>query len=140
MSKSNEIVTVRTFPVPRWELWKLWSNPEILAKWWGPKGFTNEFHTFEFRNGGDWKLTMRGPDGTEFPNTMLFGEILEFDSISVIHSGQPHFRAEVSFRDAGHGTEITFRMIFASPEIRDEVAKIAVHSNEEMFDRLEMFC
>ena len=38
-------------------------QPDQLARWWGPKGFTNTFERFEFEPGGRWVFVMRGPDG-----------------------------------------------------------------------------
>ena len=42
-------------------------NPTRLARWWGPNGFSNTFHPFEFRDGGSWLFTMHGPDGQDHP-------------------------------------------------------------------------
>ncbi len=54
MSKSieameNELVTSREFQAPRELVFEAWANPEHLARWWGPKGFTNTFKSFDFR-------------------------------------------------------------------------------------------
>lgn len=41
-------------------------DPQRLARWWGPDGFTNQIDIFEFRPGGRWVFTMVGPDGTAY--------------------------------------------------------------------------
>lgn len=50
------------------EIFAAMSDASRIAKWWGPEGFTNTIHEFEFRPGGKWLLTMHGPDGTNYPN------------------------------------------------------------------------
>ena len=41
-------------------------DPQRVARWWGPDGFSNTIHRFDFEPGGSWLLTMHGPDGTDF--------------------------------------------------------------------------
>ncbi len=52
----REITYVRVFNAPRAMVWSARSNPEHLAQWWGPDGFTNTFHEFDFRPGGHWRF------------------------------------------------------------------------------------
>jgi uncharacterized protein YndB with AHSA1/START domain len=46
-------------------LFALWSEPEEIARWWGPEGFTCPHYDMDVRPGGRWRTTMRRPDGTE---------------------------------------------------------------------------
>ena len=46
-------------------LFEIWTEPEQLAKWWGPEGFTIPKYTMDVRPGGRWRTTMHRPDGTE---------------------------------------------------------------------------
>ena len=41
------------------------NDPARVARWWGPDGFGNTMHQFDFRPGGTWLLTMHEPDGTD---------------------------------------------------------------------------
>ncbi|EMO29454.1 toxin-antitoxin system, toxin component domain protein [Leptospira interrogans serovar Bataviae str. HAI135] len=50
----------------------MWTEPEHVIHWWGPKGFTNTFETMDVRPGGIWKFIMHGPDGTDYPNLIVF--------------------------------------------------------------------
>lgn len=52
------------------------SDPVRIAKWWGPAGFTNRIHQFEFKPGGKWLLTMHGPDGKDYPNESRFTRVI----------------------------------------------------------------
>ncbi len=65
-------------------------DPERLARWWGPDGFSNTFHTFEFRNGGSWQFTMHGSDGASYPNQSEFLEIVPNSTIRLKHINLPH--------------------------------------------------
>jgi uncharacterized protein YndB with AHSA1/START domain len=75
-SSAGEIITSRAFPVSRDELFQAFSDPARLAQWWGPEGFTNTFHEFDFRVGGVWRFTMHGPDGAAYAMDKQFAEIV----------------------------------------------------------------
>ncbi len=61
----HTLVIEREFDAPRELLWKVWTEPDEVAKWWGPEGFTTPRDTIEIdlRPGGACKMTMVGPDG-----------------------------------------------------------------------------
>ncbi len=67
MNGSDFIVT-RTFDAPREQVYKAWTDPEEIKKWWGPKHFTAPFARIDLREGGKYLLAMRGPDGKDFWN------------------------------------------------------------------------
>ncbi len=75
-TSTREIVTTRLFDAPPERVFEAWSRAEHLERWWGPRGFTTTTHAFDFRPGGTWKLTMHGPDGTDFPNRIVYDEIV----------------------------------------------------------------
>ena len=58
-----------------------------VARWWGPVGFSSTIHAFDFQPGGDWRLTLHGPDGTDYPNHNRFARI-EPDRLLVIDHGR----------------------------------------------------
>lgn len=66
----------RRFSAPRELVFKLWTDPAHLAKWWGPKGFTNPVCEFDARPGGRIYIDMTGPDGTVYPMHGTVEEIL----------------------------------------------------------------
>jgi uncharacterized protein YndB with AHSA1/START domain len=63
----------RTFDAPLERVWKAWTEPEHIQKWWGPKGFTSPAAKVDFREGGKYLYCMRGPAGTEFDKDMWSG-------------------------------------------------------------------
>jgi uncharacterized protein YndB with AHSA1/START domain len=122
-----ELVTTRVFDAPRALVFEAWTSAEHLGQWWGPRGFTTKTHEFDFRVGGTWRLTMIGPDGREYPNRVVYQEIVRPSRIVYAHHGDGdavHFRASATFEDAGAGkTRVTMRAIFASKAERDQVVE-----------------
>ena len=58
----EEISITRVYDAPRELLWKAWTDPEQLKRWWGPKAFTTPVSTIDLRVGGKYLSCMRGPD------------------------------------------------------------------------------
>lgn len=59
------------------KVFRAFSDPNHLQNWWGPKGFKNTFHEFDFRQNGKWRFMMHGPNGIDYPNESQFLEIVE---------------------------------------------------------------
>ena len=68
-----DVVLTRTFHAPRALVWRVWTDPNHLAKWWGPHRFSNPRVEMDLRPGGALRVDMQGPDGV---NAMT-GEIRE---------------------------------------------------------------
>ena len=62
-NKSNSINIIRIYDAPVEAVWDAWTDPEQVAQWWGPRGFTLTTHSKDLRPGGHWAYTMHGPDG-----------------------------------------------------------------------------
>lgn len=73
----KELVFTHVFNAPRGLVFKVWTETEHLAKWWGPHHFTNTVHEFDARPGGAIRIDMRSPDGTVFTVCGTFEEIEE---------------------------------------------------------------
>lgn len=136
-SSDQEIVSSRVFPTPRERVWAAWTDPALLARWWGPKGFRNTFHRFDLRPDGQWSFLMHGPDGRDYPNESIFREITPPTRLVFDHVCAPLFRVTATFAEAGTATLLTFRMTFVSAEVCAHVKSYVVPANEENFDRLE---
>lgn len=132
----RDIVSCRRFAQSRADLWRAWSEPGRLARWWGPAGFANTFAECDFRPGGHWRFVMRGPNGAEHRNHNVFVELVAGERVVLDHLGEPAFRLFATFADDGGGTRMTFRMHFADAATCAAVARYAVACNEQNFDRL----
>ena len=73
----TEVTLARTFDAPRALVWKAWTDPQMMARWWGPKGFTNPVCELDVRVGGKVLIHMQAPDGTVHPLTAIFDEVAE---------------------------------------------------------------
>jgi uncharacterized protein YndB with AHSA1/START domain len=71
------VVIERELDAPRDLVWRAWTDPDEVARWWGPEHFTTPREKIEFdlRPGGVCRLTMVGPDGEEYPNDGHFGVV-----------------------------------------------------------------
>jgi uncharacterized protein YndB with AHSA1/START domain len=134
---NRQITTIRVFDAPREKVFSAWTNPQALARWWGPKGFTNTFHEFEAIPGGKWKFIMHGPNGGDYPNESVFVEIKEPERIIIDHVSKPLFQLTVHFEEVeGTKTKLIFEQLFPSVEEYNKVKGFAADANEENMDRL----
>ncbi len=69
------LVFTRFLKAPLDLVWRAWTEPEMIAKWWAPEPFTSHVVEWDARPGGHVVLTMLDPDGGEHPMTGVFGEV-----------------------------------------------------------------
>jgi uncharacterized protein YndB with AHSA1/START domain len=112
----RELVITRIFDAPRSLVFKAWTDPEHMAQWWGPKGFTAPICEMEARTGGALRILMRGPDGAEHPMTGVIREIVEperlvFTNVAMDGDGKRLLEGvtTVTFADQGGKTKLTLR-------------------------------
>ncbi|MDM7921317.1 MAG: SRPBCC domain-containing protein [Pyrinomonadaceae bacterium] len=79
--QTKEIVITREFDAPRELVWKAWTEPEHIEKWFGPKGFSTRVAEHDLSVGGRSTYVMTGPDGKEYPGTGVFLEIVPMERI-----------------------------------------------------------
>jgi uncharacterized protein YndB with AHSA1/START domain len=128
--------TQRTLAYTPDEIYVAFSDPSRLAKWWGPKGFTNTFEIFDFKAGGNWKFMMHGPDGTNYPNNSVFRELEPGKKVVIRHVSTPHFTLSVTLLPDNEGTQILWAQEFDDPKVAAAVRHIVEPSNEQNLDRL----
>ena len=139
-ANDRELSLTRIFDAPREQVWRAWSDPLHLMQWWGPAGFTNTFHEFDFRPGGAWRYVMHGPDGTDYKNESIFVEIVPLARIVIDHLLKPRFRITATFEDAGAGkTLVTFRQLFETAETLDKVRPYAEPANVQNMEKLAAY-
>jgi uncharacterized protein YndB with AHSA1/START domain len=140
-NKSNEINITRIYDAPVEAVWDAWTDPEQVAQWWGPRGFTLTTHSKDLRTGGHWKYTMHGPDGTDYPNTTQYLEVVPHKKLVYDHGGHedrpPMFRVTVLFSDTGGKTKMDMSMALPTPEAAEEARKfIKKAGGDATWDRL----
>ena len=139
-TKDRELLLTRLLNVPIELVWEVWTNPEHIAQWWGPNGFTNTITTMNVQPGGEWDLVMHGPDGTDYKNKSVFKEVIRHKKIVYEHISGPKFLATIEFDDQGGKTFIKWHMLFESKEQFIQVVKTfkadeGLKQNVEKLDR-----
>jgi uncharacterized protein YndB with AHSA1/START domain len=123
----REIVISRVFDAPRELVFKVWTDSQHVAEWWGPNGFTTTLHEMDVRPGGVWRFVMHAPDGVDYPNKIVFAEVVEPERLVFSHgSGAPDdagFEVTITFADEGGKTRLTMRQRYATAAERDYVAR-----------------
>jgi uncharacterized protein YndB with AHSA1/START domain len=70
------LAVTRVFAAPRELVFRSWTEPERLKRWWGPKGFTTPFCSIDLRLGGDFLYCMRSPEGRDHWGRGVYREIV----------------------------------------------------------------
>lgn len=121
-AEKREMRITRLLNAPVELVWEVWTKPEHLVNWWGPNGFTTTIQQMNVKEGEEWRLTMHGPDGTNYPNRSIFKEVVPFEKIVFEHFN-PHFITTVVFTSKDGQTEIDWRMLFDTEELLETVVK-----------------
>ena len=138
MSDKMEILSDRLFEVDPPTLFDAFADPEKLTQWWGPHGFTNRIDQFDFRPGGDWRITMTASNGTDFDNHSTFQEVVPTERIVFLHHLPMHvYTMEMRFVGESGGTRLHWRMLFEPTEENLQLKKFIAAANEQNFDRLQ---
>jgi uncharacterized protein YndB with AHSA1/START domain len=126
---AQELTLKRTFDAPRELVFKAWTDPSLLAKWWGPTGFTTPICQVDPRPGGKLYIVMHGPKGSDFDIDLpTKGVFQEFDpprrfvfsnTAMEDEKGEPQLETlcTVTFIETGGKTEMTLHILLvkASP-------------------------
>lgn len=137
MNSDKALGTERVLSASPRRVFAAFGDPEQLAAWWGPEGFTNTFETFEFKPGGRWVFVMHGPNDINYPNESVFREIRPDSTIVIEHVVNPLFTLTVVLTARGDQTHLSWVQEFESPEVADKLRAICEPVNEQNLDRLE---
>lgn len=139
-----EFRLTRVFDAPRALVFKCWTDPAYLARWWGPRTFVCPVCEVDARAGGRYRIVMRGADGTDYPMSGAFREIVP--NMRIVQEGDTSEKSEewhdmvdpdrkgqgkrkidmlttTTFEDEGQGTKVTIVTRFPSMALRDSFAK-----------------
>ncbi len=135
----SELLITRIFNAPREAVWKAWTDPKEITKWWGPKEFTIPFCTVDLRVGGEWRYCMRAPnlgmpgaDGRDYwgkgtyreivrPERLVYTDVFTDESGTEVHathyfgpdagSWPPTTEVTATFEEQDGKTKMTMRHI-----------------------------
>ena len=142
----REIVISRLVNAPRDLVFSAFSDPKHITNWWGPNGFRTTTYEMDFREGGLWLFTMHGPDGTDYPNRVRYTEVRAPEYVAYDHDAGEGgdsvyaFKGSWTFDAEGRKTRITMRLVAATAEQREFMAKFgAVEGGDQTLSRLNKF-
>jgi uncharacterized protein YndB with AHSA1/START domain len=123
----RELTITRVFDAPRELVWRAWTDPAHVARWWGPEGFTNPVCELDVRPGGAILIHMTGPDGVVYPTRGVFREIVEPERLVLTttafedEAGKPRLEVlhTVTFAEHNGKTLLTLLAVVvkSSPEV-----------------------
>ncbi len=144
----RSITIRRAFNAPRNTVWNAFIDSGQLEKWWGPRGFTTRVKSNDTRPGGRWRYVMVGPDGTEYPATGVFKEIIPNERFSTTDEFGEDFEytadlptgivVTATFKDQAEKTHLQLVIMHPSAEERAKHEKMGVVSGwDSSFDCLD---
>jgi uncharacterized protein YndB with AHSA1/START domain len=154
----KDFVIERIYDAKPARVFKAWTDPQQLAQWWGPREFTGSCE-MDFRGGGAFRITMHATDGTLYPMTGAFREIIEPTKLVWVQSCVDHppewhelinknvpggsdvlndVVVTITFEEQQGKTKLTVRMHFDSAEDRDALVKFGMHDGwSQSLDKLK---
>ena len=157
--QDRELAITRIFNAPRELVYKVWTEPEHIKNWWGPKPFTAPRCEVDLKPGGGYIYVMRSPDGQEFPVQGKFIEIVKNEKL--VYTDDMYKQADfwkamiggkvgsdvdfsavqlivtVTFEDEGARTKFTLITRFVTNGLRD--AMVGMQMAEGWTSSLEKF-
>ena len=127
-ASTRSLTITRDFDAPRDLVWRAWTDPEEMKKWWGPENYTSPEIRIDLRVGGRYVNCMRSPEGEDYWSTGVYTEIVAPERLACTDSfadadGNPvpasHYgmgddwpmetQVTVTFEEQGEGTRMTLR-------------------------------
>ena len=138
-----DLVFERVVDVPPELVWRAWTTPSILTKWFTPAPWTTVDCEIDLRPGGIFRTTMRSPEGQEFPNAGCYLEIVPNRKLVWTNALAPGYRparqavacpgvefpftAVISFEPSGSGTKYTALLIHGDEDSRKQHEAMGFH-------------
>ena len=136
----REIVLIRVFDAPRTMVWDAFTKPELLKRWFGPRGWSLVVCEVDLKVGGGFRFVLRGPDGRDMGMRGVYREIVPPERSVHMESFDDYpGEAQVTavFVERAGKTTLTATVLYPSREIRDAVIKSGMeHGAAESYDKL----
>ena len=136
----REIVLTRVFDAPRNLVFDAFTKPELLKRWFGPRGWSLVVCEVDLKVGGTFRFVLRGPDGTDMGMRGVYREIVPPERSVHMESFDDYpgeSRVTTVLVEQGGKTTLTATVLYASQEIRDAVINSGMeHGAAESYDKL----
>ncbi|WP_375000360.1 SRPBCC domain-containing protein [Aeromicrobium sp. CTD01-1L150] len=146
--ETNTLHVTRTYDAGIERVWRAWTEPAALERWWGPEGWTTTVHELEARPGGRWRHTMVPDDGSDDPvrtlatyrtvepmNLLGFADSFADDDWNAL--GTDTFPTTVAFADQHDRTRVSVAAAFPTTEALGRAIDLGMGEGfHEALDRL----
>src|SRR5205809_3798266 len=124
LPSDREIVGSRIMDAPPELVFKAYTDPDLIPRWWGPRRYATTVDKMDLRPGGVWRFVHRAADGGEYAFNGVYREIVPPKRLvyTFNYEGAPGHEAveTVTFEEAEGGkTRMTDHLLFESREERD---------------------
>lgn len=130
-AKNLQIHVTREFDAPVEQVWRAWTESELLDQWWAPKPYKAKTKSMDFREGGVWLYSMVGPDGTEQYCRADYDRISKEKSYSGkdgfcdkngnLDNTMPSMHWDCQFIPSGNKTRVEVKITFATQEAMEQI-------------------
>ena len=127
----RELVITRIIDAPRHIVFQAWTEPDRVARWWGPQGFTTVYHDMDIRPGGAFRVCMRSPEGAEHWKQGVYREVVEPERLVFTFAweeadGKPGHQTLVTVTFAERGAKTELRLHQA---VFETIARLDEHQH-----------
>jgi uncharacterized protein YndB with AHSA1/START domain len=140
MPSDREVVLTRVFDAPRHLVFDAFSKPELLKRWFGPRGWSLVVCEVDLKVGGGFRFVLRGPDGKEMGMRGVYREIAPPEKSVHMESFDDYpgeSQVTAVFVEQGGKTTLTATVLYSSREVRDAVIQSGMeHGAAESYDKL----
>ncbi len=132
---SRELVLTRLMDVPRTNIFRCWTEPDLLKQWFAPRPYTTPIAELDVRPGGATYIVMRSPEGQEMPMRGVYLEVVPNERLVFTDaftrawepSEKPFFTGVVTLVEEGGKTRYTARARHWSREDCEAHEKMGFH-------------
>jgi uncharacterized protein YndB with AHSA1/START domain len=130
-NETHDVVVTRRLDAPRERVWKAWSDPDEVMKWWGPQGFSSPICRMDFREGGVTLVCMRSDQGWDLYNTWTYQSIEPPERIEFVQGFADENGGPVEPQDLGLSPRIPHevRHVVTLTAIHDGSTELTVHEH-----------
>jgi uncharacterized protein YndB with AHSA1/START domain len=136
------LVMSRRVDAARERVFDAFTDRAHIGQWWGPNGFSTTTEAMDVRVGGEWRFTMHGAAGTDYPNVIEYTRIEHPGLLCYDHGAGEGalFSAQVSFVEQDGGTGVTLSLICRSAQQLEEMKKDgAEEGGNQTLERLDRY-
>lgn len=122
--KEKSILVSREFHAPLKDVWRAYTERELLDQWWGPAPWRAETKTLNFKVGGFWLYAMVSPENQKHWGRMNYVAISPHkgfdmedffcDENGLVNTELPVSKGRMAFAETDNGTRVEFKMIYPS--------------------------